>query len=134
VKLPRRRRSYEFVDPDFAQALERDAAADRSHRRQAQHKAQQLCRQVQRALNLALVGSADECLSGVFVDEVTPAPACGRLLVRVVVPEQRRLAEALGCLHREAPRLRADVARAITRKRAPELSFIPAAACGGADE
>lgn len=129
-----RRRSLPFVDPEFAQALEEDAAPQGVRARQAQHKTRQLCRQVQRALNLALAGSADEHLSGLFVDEVTPAPACGHLLVRVVVPQQCALAEVLGRLRREAPRLRAQVARVITRKRAPELSFIPATPGGGGHE
>jgi ribosome-binding factor A len=122
------------VDPEFAQALEEDIAADRPHGGHAQHKAQQLCRQVQRALNLAFAGSTDAHLGGVFVDEVTSAPTCGHLLVRVVAPERQLLAEVLGHLRRETPRLRAQVARAITRKRAPELSFIPAVAGGDADD
>jgi len=37
-------------------------------------------------------------------------------------------------LRRDAPRLRSEVAAAITRKRAPELSFVPAIAAGGHDE
>jgi len=76
-------------------------------------------------LNLAL---ADENL---FVDEVTPAPDCGRLLVRIFVPDDRPVAEVIDALRRESPRLRAEVASAITRKRAPELSFVPTVQDGG---
>lgn len=94
---------------------------------QAQRKARQFCRQVQRALNLALEGrGAAEGAGGLFVEEVSPAPDCGRLLVYVVIPEGRHVADAIAALGRETPRLRSEVAMAITRKRAPELSFAPA--------
>jgi ribosome-binding factor A len=54
--------------------------------------------------------------------------------VHVVVPAQRPVAEALAALRQDAPRLRSEVAAAITRKRAPELSFVPAVPDGGGDE
>ena len=60
-----------------------------------------------------------------FVDEVTPAPDCGHLLVHVVVPDNRSIADALSSLRQDAPRLRSEVAMTISRKRAPELSFVP---------
>ena len=103
--------------------------------RQSERKTRQLCRQVQRALNLALAERAPSGeVDDLFVDEVTPAPGGGTLLVHVVVPPDRAVGDALAALRREAPRLRADVARAIVRKRAPELAFVPAlpdAAIGG---
>ena len=83
-----------------------------------QPKDQQFCRQVQRALNLAL--------DDLFVEEVTPAPDCGRLLVTVQIPPGQPIAGTLAALAKESPRLRAEVAAAITRKRAPELFFVPA--------
>jgi len=43
------------------------------------------------------------------------------------------LPDVLASLGRIAPRLRAEVARAISRKHAPELSFIPAVRAGGSD-
>jgi ribosome-binding factor A len=95
---------------------------------QAQRKVHQLCRQVQRVLSLAL---ADR---GLFIEEVSPAPDCGRMLVQVVAPEGQSVAEALGALRREAPQLRTEVAMAISRKRAPELFFVPAIGQGGDDE
>ena len=56
-------------------------------RRQGERKARQFCRQVQRALNLALADrSGDDGLSDLFVEDVSPAPDCGHLLVHVVVP------------------------------------------------
>ncbi len=123
-----------FVDPEFMGALEAEGGPSGTGRRHGEHKARQLCRQVERALNLALAGaSGDEALDGLFVAEVTPAPDSGHLLVRVIVPAGRPVADVLAALHRAAPGLRAEVAMAITRKRAPELSFYPGA-CGGDHE
>jgi len=73
-------------------------------------------------------------MNDLFVEDVSPAPGCGHLLVHVVVPADRPISEALGALRRDAPRLRMEVAAAITRKRAPELSFVPACPQGGDDE
>ncbi len=125
------------IDPEFARAFAESAGA--SSRRHAEHKAQQLCRQVQRALNLAL--SDTSAIPGIgepvelFVDEVTPAPDCGHLLVHVVVPAEYSIGEVLRALRQDTPRLRSHVAMAITRKRAPELSFVPVIAPeGGRDD
>jgi ribosome-binding factor A len=129
----RTRESSSFVDRDFAEALGRGRSASLSQGRQGQRKAQQLCRQVQRALNLALADRhEDDGLNELFVDEVTPAPDCGRLLVHVVVPATRSVADVLSSLRRDAARLRSEVAMAISRKRAPELSFVPTP--GGGDD
>lgn len=129
----RRSRKSEFVeDPEFAEALTGGESQRLSSERQAERKAQQFCRQVQRALNLALEGrSANEDISGLFVAEVSPAPDCGRLLVHVVIPEGRPVADSIAALQRDTPRLRTEVAMAITRKRAPELSFVPVFPDGG---
>ena len=130
-----RRKETEFVDSDFAEALYGNRSENSSSSRQAQRKAQQFCRQVQRALNLALAeSSSDESLASLFVEEVSPAPDCGRLLVHVLVPTGYAVAEAIGALRRDAPRLRSEVAMAITRKRAPELIFVPAFMEGGSDD
>lgn len=131
----RRFEKAECVDPDFLEALNENESGRRSSDRQAQRKTQQFCRQVQRALNLALADSDSvDGMNGLFVEEISPAPDCGRLLVHVLIPADRSVADAIGALRREAPRLRAEVARAITRKRAPEFAFIPAIPDGGADE
>ena len=100
--------------------------------RQAQRKAQQFCRQVQRALNLALADRYEnDGLNELFVDDVTPAPDCGHLLVHVVVPANRSVTDTLSGLRRDAPRLRSEVAMTISRKQAPELSFVPTMPGGG---
>jgi ribosome-binding factor A len=90
---------------------------------------------VQRALNLALADRiADDGMNDLFVEDVSPAPDCGHLLVHVVLPVDRPVADALSSLRRDAARLRSEVAMATTRKRAPELSFVPAFPNGGDDE
>ena len=131
----RRRRQSVFENPQFAEALYATSSDQSSSGRQGDRKARQLCRQVQRALNLALADhGAGHAISDLFVEEVSPAPHCGHLLVHVVIPADRRVSEVLAALRRNAAGLRSEVARAITRKRAPELSFVPAFPAGGEDE
>jgi len=116
-----------FVDPAFADALAGKSEA--RERRKQNYKALQLCRQVQRILTLELAGfGGDEVLRDVYVVEVTPVQGSSQLLVQVSVPPHVTVVDVLERLEQAAPRLRAAVAAAITRKRAPELSFIPVAA------
>ncbi len=120
---------------EFIDALGEDQRDGSSNRRQAERKTLQFCRQVQRVLNLALAdGGACGIPREVFVEAVTPAPDCGRLLVHVVTPPGCAMDEALSVLRQSTPRLRAEVAAATTRKRAPELSFVPVYAEGGEHE
>jgi ribosome-binding factor A len=122
------------VDPDFAAALEDDAYRKESASRRAEHKARQLCRQAQRTLNLALAErGSDPVLERLYVVDVTSDWGCGHLLVHFVAPCDRSIADVLAGLRREAPRLRAQVAGAISRKRAPELTFMPIMYEGGGD-
>jgi ribosome-binding factor A len=115
------------MDEEFAAALEdEDGQHKRSRGRRMEHKTRQLCHQVQRALNLALAAKcAGEALETVFVSDVLPAPGCGHLLVQVVIPNGRATSDVLRELRARTPGLRAEVARSISRKRAPELSFVP---------
>ncbi len=91
------------------------------HRR----KLDQLCRQVCRALMYAIPGEMrDPVLQGLSVEEVLPAPDAGRLLVRLrSTGTPAELGLILERLEVVEPYLRAQVAAAITRKRAPELTF-----------
>ena len=131
----RNRKSSEFIDSEFAEALYEDKSSQSSSDRQAARKAQQFCRQVQRALNLALADrDVGDGIDDLFVEEVLPAPDCGRLLVHVVIPLGVSVIDAMAALVREAPGLRSEVASAISRKRAPELCFVPAYQDGGCDE
>jgi ribosome-binding factor A len=124
-----------FIDPDFVEALDETGSGNASSSRQVERKTRQLCRQVQRALNVALADrGVGDGFDGLFVEEVSPAPDCGRLLVHVLVPGGLCVADVMIALSRESPRLRSEVAFAITRKRAPELCFAPMCVEGGGDE
>jgi ribosome-binding factor A len=97
----------------------------RSFDRKQDRKVQQLCRQVQRALMYVLPGDiADPMLQEVMVESVRPAPDATRLLVMLTTSRPvSDVPEILQRLEHVRARLRAEVARAITRKRAPELAF-----------
>jgi ribosome-binding factor A len=116
----------------FAEALADASGSISSRQRQEARKAQQLCRQVQRAVNLALAEGGAE-VDDLFVESVM-AGGGAPLILHVVVPAGRPVGEALAALRRDTPRLRTDVARAITRKRAPELAFVAVPGEGGHDE
>lgn len=123
------------MHPDFVEALDENESCHASVRRQEERKTLQFCRQVQRALNIALADcGAGDGICGLFVEEVSPAPDCGRLLIHVLIPDGRQVAEIMGLLSRATPRLRSEVATAITRKRAPDLLFAPSWSGGGDDE
>ena len=118
------------VDPLFAEELTGRRAGGRDRRSNSRnlHKTLQLCRQAQRALSLALAGACDDdVLRSLYVAAVVPAPDASRLLVQLVVPTrvQASPAEVLRRIERVRSLLRAEVAAAITRKRAPELTFFP---------
>ena len=131
----RGRKGPQFIDSEFVEALYEGNSSHSSSNRRAERKAQQLCRQVQRALNLALADrDIGNGIDDLFVGEVLPAPDCGHLLVHVVIPAGLSVVDAMVALGREAPGLRAEVASAISRKRAPELCFVPAHQDGGNDE
>lgn len=124
----RHRGTPPYVDPAFAEHL---SAAGGQHQKRSEkedHKTRQLCRQVERALNLALGGECnDDLLRELLVESVVPFPNASRLLARVVVPKHLDdvpLADVMARLNVAAPLLRRLVAQAITRKRAPELSFV----------
>ena len=83
-------------------------------------KTLQLCSQVERVL--ALVLPAD-----IVVHGVAPAQGASRLVVAVDVPGAKSiddLQSALAHLERMRGRLRCEIAAAISRKRAPELTFV----------
>ncbi len=87
-------------------------------------KTLQLCRQIERALSFALSDCDDDVTSNLVVQSVSPAPNAGRVLVLVsslapdATPQQ-----VLAALDRHAGKLRSEVAAAITRRKAPELTF-----------
>jgi hypothetical protein len=122
-------------DSEFEKALEETEHRQRDRGRRIEQKTQQLCRQVQRALNLALAGQfAGGALDDVFVIEVSAAAGCGRLVAHVAKPAGHSVSAALKELRDRTPQLRAIVAGYISRKRAPELSFVVAPLEGDAYE
>ena len=90
------------------------------------HRDRSLCRQAQEALVLAFAeATTDSRLDGAWVASVDPAPG-GRLLVSVVLPRGSSAGAfeaAFAALGEMKPWLRAEVARAICRKRVPDLAF-----------
>lgn len=92
--------------------------------RRPDRKTLQLCEQVKEALSWVL-GSAtnDDRLMLSYVQAVEPLPG-GRMLVKVAVPADVSVPEAMTSLSAAAPKLRAEVARAITRRKAPELVYL----------
>ena len=108
------------VDPREFSKTKRDS-------RKQDRKTQQLCRQVERTLDLVLSdGCHDELFQNLRVQAVEPAPNASNLLVTVCadVPGERFDRQAiLDFLAGQASRLRCEVASAITRKRAPTLVF-----------
>ena len=96
--------------------------------RKTDRKTLQLCSQVRDALNYRLSDDGgDELLALFHVADVRPAPDASQLLVVIdpaVLPETPVDARAvLERLQNANGRLRAGVAAAITRKRAPKLLF-----------
>jgi hypothetical protein len=98
---------------------------DRSRKRS--WKVLQLCKQVERAAALTLAGDChSESLVGATVVTVAPAPDSARLLVTVALArgsDGEKVVLARAALRESAPSFRAEVARSIHRKRAPEIVF-----------
>lgn len=116
---------YHWARAQSARARRPDYARD-SRRRQQDNKLGQMCRQVHRTLSLSFAECHDELLQQLCIHDVLPAPDAGRLLVQVYFPVSAPavpLLDLLKRLERVNPWLRGEVARAIVRKRAPELSF-----------
>ncbi len=88
--------------------------------RKPDRKLDQLCKQVAQDLQLSLSALP---MVGVTVQAVVPAPNAGRLRVVLAVPDLQRHTEVAAIVQRFAGRLRAEVAAAISRRRAPELVF-----------
>jgi ribosome-binding factor A len=111
------------VDPRYAL---REAA-----RKKGGRKTHQLCAQVARALDYALAAVCeDDVLRDLLVVAVQPAPDASRLLVTVTsaLSAPCEPTAVLARLERFASKLRSEVAAAIHRKKAPELTFRVASA------
>ena len=109
---------------EFLRALRPDHQSKGGRKRW--HKSEQLCRQAQRALNLALAGEChDDLLREVYVETVTSSGDSGTLVVGISIPAGASLVDVLEKLDRARGLLRTSIAQAITRKRVPELIFVP---------
>ena len=127
-RRPRELRSRRTGDVSFED--ESDVVrffGDGERSRQGNRKLLQLCKQVERSAALTLACACEsEALLGAAVASVEPAPDSGRLMVTVVLacgkgPEDG--IEARAELLRLTPAFREDAARAVHRKRVPQLVF-----------
>ncbi len=91
-------------------------------------KAFQLCRQVFDTLHLTLTDE-DPVLDGLVVVDVVPAPDSRRMLVILEAGADMRIGSAteveqiMATLQEHLPRLRAEIARTINRRKTPNLIF-----------
>ena len=90
-------------------------------------KTMQMCSQVQRTLDQVLSGELDDDrLRDVYVVQVTPALDANCLLVTVAplgFAKDFRPEEVMARLAANSGRMRSELARAINRKKTPELMF-----------
>ena len=121
-RRPRPPRAVDVSAEDVEQRFFFDLEAPRRD-----FRALSLCRQAQEALSLAVSDLADvPCLQEAWIAAVEPDPGPARLLVTVVLPSRSspdELEDALAVLKRLTPRLRAEVAQGIHRKRVPDLAY-----------
>jgi ribosome-binding factor A len=100
-------------------------STSRGRSARADQKTAMLCRQVQRALTLALGACGDDVLTSCYVDAVEPAPDASHLLVKLVAPPDASMPDLLQRLDRVSGTLRYEVAQSVSRKRVPSLSWLP---------
>jgi ribosome-binding factor A len=95
--------------------------------RQPDRKTLQMCSQVQRTLDQILSGElGDDRLRDLYVSQVVPAPDAHCLMVSVSplgFAKDFQPQVVLARLAEHTGRLRAELARAINRKKTPELLF-----------
>jgi ribosome-binding factor A len=91
--------------------------------KKASRKGQQLCQQVRDALHSAFAACGDPAVQAASILAVEPAPHTGRLRVLVGAPPDVGREEVAEALARAAGHLRSEVALAISRRYAPELTF-----------
>ena len=95
---------------------------------QKYRKVFQLCRQVADTLQMVLT-DGNETLDGLTIVDVVPAPDSRRMLVilgldpGVIVKSGSEVELIMEQLQLETPRLRAEIAQTINRKKTPNLVF-----------
>ncbi len=97
-----------------------------SHANTQRHrKTYQVCKQAEKTLNMVMAGdSVEPVLRDLIVSAVEPNPDSSHLLVIVESSILLDEHEVLSALLRAKGRLRAAIATAINRKRAPLISFL----------
>ena len=96
--------------------------------RRPDRKFLQLCAQVKDALHWVLgsvVDRADNVLILCSVEAVEPLPGSNRMIVKIGVPPGTSISKVTDQLAEAASDLRMQVGQAITRRRVPELVFMP---------
>ena len=86
-----------------------------------------LCAQVRRIMSQYLsLETADEVLQSLFVETVEPSPDDSCLLVRLNMPQdlQVEIRDVMDRLQRAKSEVRAEIARAINRRKTPDLLFV----------
>jgi ribosome-binding factor A len=128
----KRKPSKQQIELVCAEIGPEDGIDPRYVRRESSHrhrgrKTLQLCKQVERALCLALAGEFDDpALRDLQVLSVEPAPDSARLLVTISLSPSAdpiHPAEVVAHLSRASGKLRCEIAEAIHRKKTPELAF-----------
>lgn len=97
----------------------------RGHSRR-DRKVAQLCREIEQLLSMVFAGHEDELLNDLMVDSVIPAPDASHLLVTVYYAGTDEVADAkaiISRLNEERTALRTEVAQAVNRRKAPDISF-----------
>lgn len=88
----------------------------------------QLCRQVSDTLHFVL-SESNVALEGLTIVDVIPAPDARRMLVMIGISSERSIESAsdveaiMARLKDDVPRLRAEIARSINRRKTPQLAF-----------
>ena len=118
------------LDPIALAKLHREAERSeliaRATHPNANRKALQLCRQVERALSFIIPDVGDERLLGSFIASVVPAPHTHHLLVTVELAEivsEVELVELQEFLLASKSRVRAEIAQSINRRKTPDVTL-----------
>lgn len=96
--------------------------------RRPDRKFLQLCAQVKDALHWVLgsvIERPDNVLLHCSVEAVEPLPGSNRMVVKIGVPAGTPISKVNDQLAEAASHLRMEVGNAITRRRVPELVFVP---------
>ncbi len=128
----KRKPSKQQIELVCAEVGPEDGIDPRYVRREPSHrhgsrKTLQLCKQVERALSLALASEFDDpALRDLQVLSVEPAPNSARMLVTVSLSPSAdpiHPTQVVAHLSRASGKLRCEIAAAIHRKKTPELAF-----------